>query len=68
MNIQEIKNLSIAERISIMEEIWNSLDKRDLSVTEAQKLEVNNRIETFKAGNSKFFTWEDIKTELRKAK
>lgn len=68
MNIQEIKNLSVAERISIMEEIWNSLDKKDLPVTDAQKQEVRKRIETFKAGNSKFFTWEDIKAELRKAR
>jgi len=68
VNIQEIKNLSVAERISIIEEIWTSLDKEDLSVTEAQKSEVRERIASYKAGNSEFFTWEEIKAELHKAK
>ena len=67
MDIKEIKKLSVAERISIIEEIWESIDKGGLSVSDSQKLEVRERIERYKKGETKFFTWAEIKTELLKA-
>lgn len=68
MDIKEIKKLSVAERISIIEEIWESIDKGGLSVSDSQKLEVRERVERYKNGKTKFFTWDEIKTELNKAR
>jgi len=68
MDIKEIKKLGVGQRISMIKEIWDSIDKEEVQVTEAQKLEVRERMERYKRGESKFFTWEEIKTELRKAK
>lgn len=68
MDIKEIKKLSVAERISIIEEIWESIDKGGLSVSDPQKLEVRERVERYKNGKTKFFTWDEIKTELNKAR
>ena len=64
MDIKEIKKLSVTERISIIEEIWESIDKGGLSVSDSQKLEVRERVERYKNGNTKFFTWDEIKAEL----
>jgi putative addiction module component (TIGR02574 family) len=68
MDIKEIKKLSIAERISIIGEIWESIDKGGLSVTDSQKLEIQERIERYKKGETKFFTWDEIMAELNKAR
>lgn len=68
MNIQEIRNLSVAERISMIEQIWNSLDRSNLSVTDVQKTEVRRRIDLFHEGKSEFFSWKEIKEELHKTK
>lgn len=68
MDIKEIKKLSVAERISIIEEIWESIDKGGLSVSDSQKIEVRERVERYKNGKTKFFTWDEIKTELNKAR
>ena len=68
MDIKEIKKLSVAERISMIEEIWESIDKGSLSVSESQKLEARERVERYKNGKTKFFTWDEIKTELNKAR
>ena len=64
MDIKEIKKLSVANRMSIIEEIWESIDKGGLSVSDSQKIEVRERVERYKNGKTKFFTWDEIKTEL----
>ena len=68
MDIKEIKKLSVEERISIIGEIWESIDKEGLSVSDSQKLEVRERIGRYKKGKTEFFTWEEIKAELNKAR
>ena len=68
MDIQEIKKLTVAEKISIIGEIWQSMDKEELPVTDSQKLEVRERIERYNKGKTKFFTWDEIKSELNKAR
>ena len=64
MDIKEIKKLSVEEHISILEEIWKSIDKGGLCVSDSQKLEVRERVERYKNGKTRFFTWDEIKIEL----
>ncbi len=68
MDIKEINKLSVKERISMIGEIWETIDRDKIKVTDAQKLEVQERIARYKKGESKFFTWEEIKSELRNAR
>jgi putative addiction module component (TIGR02574 family) len=68
MSIQEINKLSVEERISMIGEIWKTIDKEKIQVTDAQKIEVRERIERYKKGETRFFTWDEIKTELIKAR
>ena len=68
MDIKEIKKLSVQERISIIGEIWESIDKKGVQVTEAQKLEVRERVERYRKGETIFFSWDQIRTELTNAK
>ena len=64
IQLAEILKLSVADRMSLIEEIWNSIDHQNLSVTEAHKKELDNRLKRLAEGKTKFTTWEEVKRNL----
>lgn len=67
---EEAKKLSVAERIALVGEIWDSIaeDNGCFELTEEQKQELNRRLESFRANPSQGRTWEEIKTEFLNSK
>ena len=67
---EEAKKLSIAERIALVEEIWDSIaeDNGCFELTETQKQELDSRLESFRANPSQGRTWEEIKAEFLTSK
>lgn len=61
----EIKKLSIPERIFIVEEIWDSIaqENESFDLTEQQRLELDKRIESLNANPEQGRTWDEIKAE-----
>jgi len=66
MSINDILRLSVAERLRILEKIWNSITTDEIQITDAQKKELDRRLDRMKKGETKFFTWEEVKTNLRR--
>lgn len=66
----EIKKLSVAERILIVEEIWDSIaaEQEAVQVTEAQKAEIDRRLASCDASPNEGKSWEEIKRRLETAK
>jgi putative addiction module component (TIGR02574 family) len=64
IKMQEILKLSIAERILMMEKIWDSIDHDAINISEAQQNELDNRLERYSKGETQFVSWENIKNEL----
>jgi putative addiction module component (TIGR02574 family) len=64
MQIDEILKLSEAERLLAMEKIWDSLDHKKLSINKSQREELDRRINRYKAGETKFYSWDEVKKEL----
>lgn len=66
----EIRKLSVAERILIVEEIWDSIaaEQETVQVTEAQKAELDRRLASCDASPNKGKSWEEIKRRLETAK
>ena len=62
----QVKKLSIPERLALVEEIWDSIaeDNGCFELTEAQKQELDRRIESFRANPSQGRTWEEIKNDF----
>ena len=62
----EISELSIAERIQLAEDLWDSiLDSQDeLSLSEAQKQELDRRLEQYQRDPTAGSTWEEVKQRL----
>ncbi len=61
-----IDQLTIAQRILLVEEIWDSIaDQQDqLPITEAQKQDLQRRLATHKANPKAGSSWEEVKARL----
>ena len=66
VNIQEILKLSVAERIEIVEAIWDSItaSPESLPVTAAQKRELDRRLAEHRTNPEAGKTWEEIRDSL----
>ena len=65
-----IKQLSIAERILFVEEIWDSIfaEQELLEVTEAQRNELDRRIDSSHASLDEGDSWNEVKERIKTKK
>lgn len=63
MQVSEILQLSVAERVQIVEDIWDSIGKNplDLPLSESEKLELDKRIENYRQNPNEGIEWETLK-------
>ena len=63
---REILELSLAERITLIEEIWDSIadSPEDLPVTAAQKAELDPRLAEHRADPTAGRSWEEVRSSL----
>jgi putative addiction module component (TIGR02574 family) len=63
-----IDRLSLAERILLVEEIWDSIaaEAEALEVPQSHKDELDRRLAAFHADPQAGSSWEDVKSRLQK--
>jgi putative addiction module component (TIGR02574 family) len=66
IQIQEILDLSVAERILMVEKIWDSINPDDIQLSVDQEKELDARLARYKKGETNFYSWNEIKDELNK--
>ncbi len=61
-----IEDLSVEERILLIEEIWDSIEAEQemLELTEEQKSELDRRLESYRKNPDESVTWESVKSRL----
>ena len=66
MEIQEILQLSVAERIQLVEDIWDSIALKpdDVPLTDAQRTELDRRLLQYKENPADGISWKDLKKKL----
>lgn len=64
--LTEIEQLSVAERIQLVEDIWDGIAGSPDSVplTQAQKDELDHRLETMQQTSEAGITWAQLKATL----
>ena len=62
---KEIKQLSVAERILLAEEIWDSVSSRKIAPSKDEVKYVKTRMLEIISGKSKSRTWDEVKAGLR---
>lgn len=66
---EEYKSLSVAERIILVEEIWDSIaEDTPTTLTDAQKQLLEEREKEALAGNVSKKSWEEIKSSVTSRK
>lgn len=67
---EEIKKLSIPERILLVEDIWDSIarDNESFNLSQSQIDELDKRSRSFDENPSQGRSWEEIKAEFLKSK
>ena len=62
-----IDQLSVAQRILLVEEIWDSIatTEEEIPLTEAQKQDLQRRIAAYEANPKAGSSWEEVKARLR---
>jgi putative addiction module component (TIGR02574 family) len=61
----ELARLSPRERLDLIESLWESLDDRDLPVTDAQRAELDRRIASLDQDRQQSIPWDQLREELR---
>lgn len=60
----EIKRLTPPERLTLIGDLWDSLDDRAVPLPQTQHDELLRRRHSFQADQETAITWEELKAEL----
>ena len=66
-SIEDIKKLSVAERILLVEDIWDSISTsgEELPITDEQRKELDSRLEAYKKNPDEGKSWKEVKDNIR---
>ena len=62
----EIENLSASEKAKLLDVVWESLEADALLLTDAQRAELDHRIERHEQSPSDVILWEQVRASLFK--
>jgi putative addiction module component (TIGR02574 family) len=65
---EDILNLSISERIQLVEDIWDSIVElpEAVTLTDDQKRELDNRLDAYRRDPNKGSPWEEVRRRIQK--
>jgi putative addiction module component (TIGR02574 family) len=67
--LSEILQLTVAERIQLAEDIWDSVAAfpEAIPLTDAQKEELDHRLQAYVQNPNEGISWDELKDRLRKS-
>lgn len=66
MKIKDINKYSTAEKIVLAEQLWDSVTKKEIEISDEIKKELDNRLQIIEEGKTEYYTWNDVKNHLKK--
>jgi len=66
--IEELRSLPVAERIQLVEDLWDSIaeDSGGLQLTEAQREELDRRLDDFEANPAAGAPWDQVRSTMQR--
>ena len=61
----DIKNLNPEERLALLGDIWDSLDPEDIPLTDAQRAELDRRLDDLEQDQCLGIPWEEVLQRIR---
>ena len=65
---EDILNLSLSERIQLVEDIWDSIAEvpEAVTLTDDQKRELDNRLDAYRRNPGEGSPWETVRDRIQK--
>ena len=65
---EDILNMSISERIELVEDIWDSIAEvpEAIALTDIQKRELDNRLDSYHKNPDEGSPWEEVRMRIQK--
>ena len=60
----QLTNLSAAEKVDLLDAVWESLEADAQSLTETQRAEVDSSLARHEKNPSDVIPWEEVRTDL----
>ncbi|PXY40133.1 addiction module protein [Flavobacterium cheongpyeongense] len=68
MEIKNLSKYSDAEKIVLAEQLWDSVSKKDLEISDDVKNELDIRIKNLEEGKTELYYWDEVKSHLSLSK
>jgi putative addiction module component (TIGR02574 family) len=65
MEIKNLSKYSDAEKIVLAQQLWDSVSKKDLEISDDVKNELDIRIKNLEEGKTVLYTWDEVKSHLK---
>lgn len=65
MEIKDFSKYSNAEKIVFAEQLWDSISKKELEISDEIKKELDIRLQNLEDDKSELYSWEDVKAHLK---
>ena len=64
MKTKDLSKYSNAEKIFLAEQLWDSVSKKDIEISEEIKTELDSRLQKLEQGKSKLYSWAEVKKHI----
>jgi putative addiction module component (TIGR02574 family) len=61
----DVKGLTPEERLALLEEIWDSLEPEAVPVTDAQRRELDRRLDVLECDRDLGIPWDEVLRQIR---
>ena len=65
MKIKDIEQYSNAEKIILAEQLWDSVSKKNIDISDEVKQELDDRLKNLEEGRTTLYTWAEVKAEIK---
>lgn len=65
MKVKDLDKYSDAEKIVLAEQLWDSVSKDTLEVSDEIKNELDIRLKNLEEGKTKLYTWQEVKAHIK---
>jgi putative addiction module component (TIGR02574 family) len=63
---KQIGTLSTAEKFELLDALWESLEADELTLTDAQRSELDHRLSQYERNPDEVIPWEQVRADLFK--
>lgn len=66
METKDFSKYSNAEKIILAEQLWDSVSKKEIEISSEIETELDRRIQLLEEVKTELYSWEEVKTHLKK--